>query len=155
MSAGIRRAVPGDLAHLMPLAEAYCDADGHDFDAATVRRGLVPLLADDLHGVVLVADDGRPGGLAGYGVVTWSWSVEIGGPEAVLDEIYVREQGRGTGSTLIEALVETCRTHGMRRVFLETERPNHAARRLYARHGFTADDSVWMSRLLEPARELR
>ena len=30
---------------------------------------------------------------------------------------------------------------GVKRIFLETERPNERARRLYARHGYQADDS--------------
>ncbi|MGB0800787.1 MAG: GNAT family N-acetyltransferase, partial [Ilumatobacteraceae bacterium] len=41
-----------------------------------------------------------------------------------------------------------CLERGMRRIFLETEAPNDAARRLYARHGFTAEDSIWMAALL-------
>ncbi len=30
-------------------------------------------------------------------------------------------------------------------LFLETERYNEAARRLYRRHGFVDEESVWMS----------
>jgi ribosomal protein S18 acetylase RimI-like enzyme len=90
--------------------------------------------------------------LLGYGVLTWSWSIEIGGPEAVLDELYVRTRNRGIGGRLVEALVAAGREHGMRRIFLETERPNEAARRLYERHGFVTDDSIWMARLLDGAR---
>jgi GNAT superfamily N-acetyltransferase len=42
-------------------------------------------------------------------------------------------------------MIDDCRRRGARRIFLETERPNESARRLYARHGFTPDDSIWMS----------
>jgi len=35
----------------------------------------------------------------------------------------------------------------VRRIFLETEAPNDAARRLYERHGFVAEDSIWMARM--------
>jgi ribosomal protein S18 acetylase RimI-like enzyme len=42
-------------------------------------------------------------------------------------------------------VIDDCRRRGARRIFLETERPNESARRLYARHGFTVDDSIWMS----------
>jgi hypothetical protein len=34
------------------------------------------------------------------------------------------------------------------KMFLETERHNDRARTFYARQGFDADDSIWMSRSL-------
>ncbi|NDH77156.1 MAG: GNAT family N-acetyltransferase, partial [Actinobacteria bacterium] len=97
-------------------------------------------------GTVLVAEHDNE--LVAYAVICWSWSVEIGGPEACLDEIYVTRRGGGVGSALIDAVRELCLERGMRRIFLETEAPNDAARRLYARHGFTAEDSIWMAALL-------
>lgn len=129
----IRRATPADLPALLGLL--------HEFDPATDVAGVAPLLTDDRHGVIWVTD-----ALDAYAVVTWGWSVESGGAEAILDEIYVRHQGRGAGSALIEHLHADCDRRGVRRIFLETERPNAAARRLYARHGYVAEDSVWMAK---------
>jgi GNAT superfamily N-acetyltransferase len=81
-------------------------------------------------------------------VLARSWSVEIGGAEMVLDELYIRTRSQGIGSRAIEALAAWCRDRDVKRIFLETERPNHRARALYARHGFIEDDSIWMSREL-------
>lgn len=139
----IRRARSDDLAALLDLVAEYCAADGHEFERATAEAGLAPLLADESRGVIWVTDD-----LTAYAVVTWGWSVEAGGAEAVLDEIYARHQGRGTGTQLIEQLVADCTERGIKRIFLETEQPNADARRLYARHGFTAEASIWMARWL-------
>ncbi len=113
----------------------------HEFDPATPESGVVPLLADDTHGVIWITDP-----LDAYAVVTWGWSVESGGAEAILDEIYVRAPNTGTGSALIEHLHGDCVARGIRRIFLETEAANADARRLYARHGYVAEDSVWMAR---------
>ena len=99
----VRRAVPGDLDELVALAAEYCTADGHDFDETTVRSGFGPLLRGDEHGAVWVADGDGHDHLEGYAVVTWNWSIEIGGREAVLDEVYVRDPGRGLGSELVRA----------------------------------------------------
>lgn len=131
----IRRARPDDLTALMELM--------HEFDPATPEAGVVALLGDDTHGVIWVTD-----AVDAYAVVTWGWSVESGGAEAILDEIYVRHQGRGTGSALIEHLHGDCAARGVRRIFLETEAPNEAARRLYGRHGYAAEDSIWMAHWL-------
>ena len=140
MVVAVRRAEPSDLGVLVQLAAEYCAADGHDFVESTVRSGFEPMLGNDDHGTVWMIDE-----TDGYAVVTWGWSIEIGGFEVVFDELYVRTSGRGRGSAAIEVVIDDCRRRGARRIFLETERPNESARRLYARHGFTVDDSIWMS----------
>jgi GNAT superfamily N-acetyltransferase len=136
-----RRAGPDDLDRLVTLHRAFCDVDRHPFDETRARSAFAPLLADDTHGVVWTSD--RPGG---YAVLTWGWSIEAGGPEAVLDEVFVRERGHGHGSILVERVMADAAAHGMARVFLETESHNERVRTFYERHGFVADDSIWMSR---------
>ena len=140
----VRRAEPGDLDIVLELVGEYCSADAHDFAESTARAGVEPLLRDDRVGtILLVTVDGT---VDGYAAVTWGWSIEIGGFEVVLDEIFVRTKGRGVGSRLIEAIEADCRKRSVRRIFLETELPNEAARRLYERHGYAADTSIWMSK---------
>lgn len=150
MTVRIRRAVEADLPAVSELVVEYAAADGHDADQGTIRAGVQPLLADDRYGVIWLAvrsaDDEVGVEPVGYAAVTWGFSIEAGGIEVVLDEIYVRCRGCGIGSRLIEHLEADCRRRGARRIFLETERPNDAARRLYARHGFVADDSIWMAK---------
>lgn len=146
MTVLVRRAVPADLDTLVELAAEYCAADGHDFDDATVRAGFGPLLDDDRLGIAFVAV--LDGAVDGYGVVTWGWSIEIGGLDVVLDELYVRSKGGGVGTELIRRLETECRARGVKRIFLETELPNEAARRLYEREGYVADSSIWMSKEL-------
>lgn len=136
----IRRAVSDDLGALVALHERFCNVDGHPFDRGRATAAFRPLLSDDRHGVVWITDDQDA-----YAVVTWGWSIEGGGAEAVLDELYVDARGRGTGTALIEHLLADSRTRGLARVFLETESANDRVRTLYARHGFVTDDSVWMS----------
>jgi GNAT superfamily N-acetyltransferase len=142
----VRRAVGDDLPVVLGLVGGYCAADGHEFDAATATAGLGPLLDDDAVGVVWLAED--DGAAVGYAAVTWGWSIEIGGFEVVLDELYVTDRGRGIGSMLLAHLEDDCRARGVRRIFLETERPNEDARRLYRRHGYADDDSIWLSKEL-------
>ncbi|MAT06593.1 MAG: GNAT family N-acetyltransferase [Acidimicrobiaceae bacterium] len=151
----IRRSVAADLDALVELGAEYCAADGHRFDEQTVRAGFGGLMLDDTHGFVLVADDGSDdvgsddgAGVIGYAAVSWGWSIEVGGLDVVLDEIYVRSRGHGVGGELLAAVEAECRRVGAKRIFLETERPNERARRWYAAAGFTIDDSIWMSKEL-------
>jgi GNAT superfamily N-acetyltransferase len=142
----VRRGTTGDLASLLPLVSEFCAADGHDFDEQLVVAGLAPLLGDDAAGQVWVLEDDS--GLGGYGVVTWGWSLESGGRDALLDELYVHDRGRGAGMALLEAILAAARAESASRMFLETEAGNIAARRFYARAGFDVEGSVWMQRPL-------
>jgi GNAT superfamily N-acetyltransferase len=140
----IRRARPGDTDVVLRLARGFNAIDGHDHDDDRVARALAPLLVDDEHGQVwLIRGPGAEP--AGYAVLCWGYSLESGGREAILDEIYVRERGLGLGSAAMPELLAACRAAGVLRLFLETEAPNDAARRFYARHGFQVEQSIWMT----------
>jgi GNAT superfamily N-acetyltransferase len=142
----IRRADDDDREGLCELIERFYRIDNHEYDAARVAAGLAPLLRDDQHGQVWVATTGAS--LIGYVVVTWSWSLESGGRDCILDELYVDRRGDGLGAALLRHAMDEARWAGTAAMFLETEAPNEAARRFYRRHGFSADDSTWMSRAL-------
>lgn len=146
----IRRAVETDTPALLDLIRAFYVEDGHPYDEARVLRALMPLLVDDTYGQVwLVCADGDPradGQLLGYAVLTWGWSLESGGREGLLDEIFAAQRGEGLGGQLMEHVIGVAREAGCRTLFLETEAANDDARRFYARHGLVEQDSAWMSR---------
>ena len=141
----IRRAQLEDLDLVIEMNGEYCVAEGIDPDPIRARAGIAPLLIDDTHGSVHMILD-PSGHEVGYAVLARSWSVEVGGAEVVLDELYVRRRGEGIGSRALNALATYCRSRGVKRIFLETELANHRARALYERHGFISQDSIWMSR---------
>lgn len=138
--ADIRRAGPGDLDRLVDLHREFCAIDSHPFDLARATAAFTPLLDDDRHGVVWIVDSPPA-----YAVLTWGWSIEAGGAEAVLDEVFVSERDSGVGSSLMQHLLADGRRRGLARVLLETETPNHRVRGFYERHGFRVDTSIWMA----------
>ena len=117
--------------------------DGHVFEPGRVKPALVPLLATDQHGVVHLVEE--EGWALGYAIVTWGYSLESGGRDALIDEIYIRDRGSGVGTSLLAAILDDLKARGIPRLTLETEKANEAARRFYERHGFVEEDSVWMS----------
>ncbi len=143
----LRRAHPEDLDAVLSLISEFYAIDGHAYDEVTLRAALGPLLVDDTYGVVwLLGAADAPTDEAGYAIVTWGYALESGGRDVLLDELYVRDRGRGVGGAALEEVLEACRRRGLGRMFLETEAPNDQARSFYARHGFAVDDSIWMSR---------
>ena len=139
----IRPGRPDDLEILVALGRRYCEADGHDFHEARTRQAFAGLLAEPRWGTVLVAE--LDGTAAGYAVVTGGYSIESGGPDALLDEIYLDVRGQGLGSILLQRVLAEAREWGARRLFLETEAANERARAFYRRHRFRQDDSIWLS----------
>ena len=140
----IRRAGLEDLEALASLSSEFNEIDGHPYDDLRVRAALIPLLRDDSLGVVYLF--GHPPD--GYAIVTWGYSIESGGRDALLDEIYMRRRGEGHGSAAFEDVLADIRRRGLSRMFLETERCNFRVRSFYARHGFAEEGSIWMSREL-------
>lgn len=138
----VSRADESDHHDLLALIEEFYRVDSHDFDPARIDRGLLPLLRDDTHGQVWILGD-HP---IGYAIVTWSWSLESGGKDCILDEIYVAERGSGLGSHLFTEVIDHARHAGAAAMFLETEAPNERARHFYQRLGFQTEDSTWLSR---------
>jgi GNAT superfamily N-acetyltransferase len=146
----IHRAGPTDLDAVLRLVAEFYVVDGHPHDEETVRRALVPLLEDDTFGVVWLIGVDAPGpdagDPAGYAVVTWSYALESGGRDALLDEIYVRDRSTGTGGQALQEILADCRQRGITKMFLETEAGNDRGRAFYTGHGFAVEDSIWMCR---------
>lgn len=140
----VRRAQERDLDALMRLGQRYCAADRAPWVPERARAGFLGLLRDDDNGVVLVCE--VAGDVIGYAVLTWGWSIECGGRESLLDEMYIDAPGRGHGSELLEAVVDAAKSHGAARVFLETEAANTEARQFWLKRGFEVEDSIWLQR---------
>ena len=138
-----RRANTADLEAMLSLISEFYEIDRHAYDEDRVAAALAPMLADDSLGQVWVLDDGI--GPTGYAIITWTWSLESGGRDCILDEIYVREQGAGAGAELIERAISEAEDFGALAIFLETEAHNSRVRGFYSRHGLAVEDSVWMS----------
>lgn len=139
----LKRAEIQHLPLLLTLVEAFCALDQHPCEPARVESALRPLLEHDDFGVLYLVNDDK-----GYVVITWGYSLESCGREGLVDEIYLRQRGQGVGTQVMQALFEDLRRRGIVKMFLETERHNARPRTFYARQGFEADDSIWMSRPL-------
>ena len=148
MDATFRPAEAPDVAALMPMIRALCDLDGAPFDERAVGRALAQVLADESLGRVWLIEWG--GERAGYLVLTFGFSLEFGGRDAFIDELYVREEfrGRGLGRRAIELAERACRERGVGSLHLEVERANTAAQELYRRSGFRDHDRYLLTKRL-------
>lgn len=149
MSAALQLARPQDLDRVGTMVAAFHAEAGLEVSHDQRRDALSPLLDGSPHGCVYLIGPVRAP--IGYVVVTFGWSVEFGGMDAFIDEIYVRPavRGRGIATEVLTDLPPVLGQAGVRALHLEVERSNDAAHSLYRRTGFRArSDYTLMTRML-------
>ena len=141
----IRPAVRADRDALQDLRRAFCAEDPFPFDPEASGQALDQLLERPDWGGVLLAEEG--GRAAGYAVWTLGFSLEFGGRDALLDELYVapEDRRRGLGAALITAAEGSAAAAGAHSLHLEAM---HGAGVVdyYRRLGFAPRPSTFMTR---------
>ncbi len=112
--------------------------------------GLRAIVGHPEVGTVLVLRDAD--GIAGMVNVLYTISTALGGRAAILEDVIVRpdRRGSGAGSRLVEAAIAHARAAGCLRMTLVTDAANPGAQRLYRRHGFAPSSMLTMRLALEP-----
>ena len=94
-----------------------------------------------LRGVILLLD----GQIAGYGLLSFTYSCEAGGLVVWAEELYVRPEfrGKGLGAAYMKWLTEN---YSEKRIRLEVSPTNRNVMKLYERYGFRPLNYLQMKR---------
>ena len=146
MELSFRLAQPGDVDLLLASMRQLYALDGYPFEEGAARPALEGILRDPGLGRVWVI--GRGEEAIGYLLLTFGYSLEYGGRDAFVDELFVAadHRHRGVGTRAIEFAAEQCRALGVRALHLEVERANIAAQALYRKVGFEDHDRYLLTR---------
>lgn len=136
MSAALTLAGPEHLERLLTLVEAFHLEEEMELSDAHRQAALAPLVEGIPHGAAYLIGPARAP--IGYVIVTFGWSVEFGGMDGFIDEIYLRPKvrGRGIATEVLAALPRALAGAGMKAIHLEVDYENTRAVRLYERSGF-------------------
>jgi diamine N-acetyltransferase len=136
----IRVATDADLAALLELMRGYYRDDGLRFDAEQSRATLLRLLQEPQWGRVWLAE--LDSIAVGYVALCLGFSLQFGGNDAFIDEIFVlpEQRGRGYGRALMEFAGAAACDLGVTAVHLEVDRGNESARHLYSSLGYREPD---------------
>lgn len=143
------RASAEDLDRVLPMVAAFHEEMGIEQSDEARTRALLPLLEGSPYGEVYLAGPARAP--VGYCVITFGWSVEFGGRDGFIDEIYIRKpvRNRGIGSDILRALPALLKDTNLRALHLEVDRDDVPTRALYEKMRFQPRDRyVLMSRRL-------
>lgn len=141
----VRRATTGDAARIAEFARAFHAEDNHPLSEEGMP-GLLAMLDPGFEdGIVLLLEIG--GEPAGYGVLSFCYGFEHGGPETFIEDIYVCPafRGRGFGQVLLTALDAAARAAGRRAIHLEVMSGNRAEA-WYRRQGWQSRDSQLLTK---------
>lgn len=141
MSAALTLAGTVHLDKLLSLVAAFHTEAEMASTEESRRAALEPLLSGIPYGCVYLI--GPPRAPIGYMVITFTWSVEYGGLDGNIDELYIRPgvRGRGIASEALVALPHALAAGGLRTIHLEVDRNNANALKLYRRAGFTLNEN--------------
>jgi len=123
----------GDV--LVRLARAFHLEDGRPLDNPGEAALLQITRGEPFARSWIVREDGRP---IGYLILTLGYSVEYGGRDGFIDDLYLvpAARGRGVGGKLLEFALASAAALGIRTLHLEVEAGNEPAARLYRSAGF-------------------
>ncbi len=140
-----RLAAPDDRAVLGQMIREYYVHDHQEIDDIIIESALDAALVPNQHIRIWIID--VEGEVAGYIALAIGFTIEAGGHDGFLDELYLREpyRGSGIGREAVKFAIDACPSLGIRRLSLEVERHNRRARRLYEEIGFFTHDRILMS----------
>ncbi|HEX4871448.1 MAG TPA: GNAT family N-acetyltransferase [Nevskiaceae bacterium] len=131
----LRLAQAADLPRLAAYVAAFHALEGLPAGGPSLAV-LQPLLGESPHGRLwLIELDEAP---AGYLAITFGYSIEFGGRDAFIDELFLlpEHRGRGLGRAVLEQLRRAAAALGLRALHLEVARGNERAQRLYHEAGY-------------------
>ncbi|HBQ35333.1 MAG TPA: GNAT family N-acetyltransferase [Rhodobacteraceae bacterium] len=141
MSAALNMAKPDDMPVLQRLVAAFHESEGISQTDEDRKAALQPLLEGSPHGVAYLI--GPRKGAVGYIIVSFVYSVEMGGIIGFIDEFFIRPnvRGRGLGGEVLRSLMPALAGHGIKALHLEVGRGNDRAKQLYGKLGFEAREN--------------
>ncbi len=148
MAATLTLATQEDAPRILTMMEAAHSERQRRTSAEHRASALAPLLQGTALGeVYLIGPKLAP---IGYIVLTHGYSLEFGGPDARIDEFYLRNsvRGRGVSAEIVQAIAEHLAKIGSRALHMEVADDDTYGQQTYGKRGFCARASRMMTREL-------
>ncbi|AWZ02118.1 putative acetyltransferase [Rhodobiaceae bacterium] len=150
MSFSFRPIAPSDRQLIEELVRAYYAFDGLTYDPSLHGPALDQLVkGDPAVKIWIVEADGTP---AGYLILTIGFSMYYGGKDGFIDELFLKEQFRGSGggAEIMHFADVQAKELGLAYLHLEVTETNTRARGIYERRGFAPTGHMLMSKRTAP-----
>ena len=144
-----RAATAADVPTLLILQEAFYRHENYPYAIDRARAAMGQLITDDSLGRMLVIE--VENAIVGFMAIVFGFSLEFGGRDAFIDELYVSPQARsrGLGTEALAIAERVCSSANVVALHLEVEHENLRAIELYKRAGFFEHTRYLMTKRLD------
>lgn len=146
----LRVAEESDLDQVLTYVRAYHEFEGIAHSAVNAASAVRPLLGRNTLGRVWLICHGSQS--IGHIAICFGYSLEFGGRDAVVDEIFIlpEHRGKGFGKAVLALVKSEAALLGIKALQLEVARSNESAQSMYKSAGFVARERFFvMSASLE------
>ncbi len=139
MAIQFRRAHENDAGHVLSMIYHFYEEFDYEYDENIMRDAMMRLLLDENIGEMYLIEKEQQ--QIGYAVLTFGFSLEYGGRDAFIDEIFLKppNRGQGIGREAVRFLLERARVLNIRALHLEVENENRRALKMYEDQGFKSN----------------
>jgi ribosomal protein S18 acetylase RimI-like enzyme len=143
-----RRATPDDAPALLRMCRDFHNEDGSPLDEAGEATIAHVAKGEPMAPAYMLEANGT---LAGFFILTLGYSVENGGMDGFIDDIYLLPElrGQGLGRQAVALAIEAAKEVGIRALLLEVEAHNERAYSLYRKMGFADTQRRLLRQVLE------
>ena len=141
-----KRATQEDVKELLVLMDLLYEHDGQSFDVAHALRATSELILTPEAGTIWLLQSERR--TVGYCVLTFGFSIEFHGRDALVDELFLlpTQRGKGWGKLALEFMFQQCRAAGVEAVHVDVNLVNEHAAAVYRHLGFVQPDRRRMTK---------
>lgn len=150
MTLRLRTAQLDDVRHLVELmTEFYAESD-YPLQPGRAAAAFTQLIDHEHFGRVWIMEEKSIA--VGYAVLTLGFSMEYGGLDAFVDDLFIRPayRRRGLGSAALDAIKHASVGLAVRALHLEVDPANDVAQRLYRNAGFEDNGRQLLTLRLAP-----
>lgn len=135
MTLTARRATADDAPALLQMCRDFHIEDGSPLDEAGEATITHVAQGEPMAPAYILEENGT---LAGFFILTLGYSVENGGTDGFIDDIYLLPElrGQGLGRKAVTLAIKAAKDVGIRALLLEVEAHNERAYALYRKMGF-------------------
>jgi GNAT superfamily N-acetyltransferase len=144
-----RLANTADLDLLVGFMQQFYALDQYPFDELIAREALKTLLEESSLGRLWIISQEEA---IGYIALTFGYSLEFHGRDAMIDELFLMApyRNQGIGTKTLQFVCEQCRHLGIHALHLEVEHTNEVGFTLYQKMGFEPHEQRYlMTRWIE------
>jgi ribosomal protein S18 acetylase RimI-like enzyme len=148
MTIAFQTPLPSDIKQLLNFMRQLYEHDQCPFNEISAEKATALLLMHPEWGNIWFITQNEE--KIGYLVLTFGFSIEFHGRDALLDELFISEKyrGQGIGQQALRFVEDVCSQNQIEAIHLEVDRKNLRAQEIYRKTGFVDHDRYLMTKWL-------